>query len=380
MSHANNSAALAVSDATLVDAYSTTGTSPTRNRTAQLRVAASGRPQRRGYDTVHLLGPGSVGTAVLRRIAADRRRLVAVTDSTATVRRAEGLDADAVIAWKEAGRALCDHPLAELAVPHDAIAWVDADIVADCSPTDLDRPLWTAALNQALERGACVVSAAKAAWCDAGAAWLSGEHRTRVGCNAVLGGTGRSFAAELPELQRRTRGVVIVGNASTTAILNVIERGGTLQDGIGEAGRLGFLEPDPELDLRGTDAAVKLAIVAGVLTGRRIDPRSIDCEDIRSLDPVVVRGRTRRNCTTRLAARLHADHTLSVRYEEFSCDSLLAAPCGRVVYEYRLDRDERRMHIGSGLGADATAGALWTDLCATAAQAGVRNAVTGVAR
>lgn len=372
-------AVLAVPDAPLIDAYATTGTSPTRKRPAQ-PDRASTPAARRAYDGVHLLGPGAVGLAVLRRLAADRRRLIAVTDSTATVRDARGVDPEAIIAWKSAGRSLRDHPLAELIPAADAIARVDADIIADCSPTDLDRPSWTTALDAALGRGACVVSAAKAAWCDAGAEWLSGRHGPRVGCNAVLGGTGRSLAAELPELQRRTRGLVIVGNASTTAILNVVEGGGSLQDGIDEAGRRGFLEPDAELDLRGTDAAVKLAIVAGVLTGRRIDPRSIECEDIRALDPVVVRGRARRNATTRLAARMNAKHELSVRYEEFNMDSLLAAPCGRVVYEYRLDRDERRIHIGSGLGADATAGALWTDLCATAAEAALRAVIVEGAR
>jgi homoserine dehydrogenase len=320
---------------------------------------------------VHVLGPGAVGRALLERFRNDRRRVIAVTDSTATLHDPHGLDVGAMLEWKRTGRALRDHPRALVVPAVEAIADVDADILADATATDLGRPDWTSALGAALGRGACVASAAKAALCEAGAEWLTSEHRARVGCNAVLGGTGRSFIAELPDLQQRTQAIAIVGNASTTAIIRAVERGGTLDEGIAEAQQLGFLEPDPELDLRGADAAVKLAIVAGIVTGRRIDPRSIACDDIRSLNLTAVRAAARRHATTRLIGRLSDSGELRVGYEEVSRDCILAAPLGRVVYEYRLTRDERRMHIGSGLGADATAGALWADICGLAAEAAV---------
>lgn len=349
-----------------LDAYVTTGTSPT--------------PRHRRYDTVHVLGAGAVGSALLRRLAGDRRRVVAVTDSSATVHDPHGLDIGSVLSWKRAGRALRDYPGPCVITGAAAIEQVDADILADCTSTDLDRAGWTALLGAALARGACVASAAKAALCDAGAEWLSGDCAERVGCNAVLGGTGRQLLHELEELRRRTRGIAIVGNATTTAILETIERGGALEDGIGAAQRLGYLEPDPELDLRGTDAAVKLAIAAGIVTARRIDPRAIPVEDIRSVDPLIVRARTRRGCTTRLVARLTDAGALRVAYEEVPRESLLAVPCGCVVYEYRLARDERRFHFGTGLGADATADALLSDIRHLGARAAVRVPQVAVAR
>src|SRR5690606_18397732 len=200
----------------------------------------------------------------------------------------------------------------------------------------------------------------------------SSEHGARVGCNAVLGGTGRRFVNELNELADAV-GIVIVGNASTTSVVDVLERGGTLQEGVAEAQRLGYLEPDPEQDLRGTDAAVKLAIVAGAVTGRRIDPRTIACDDLRDVDPFIVRARARRGNTTRLVARFTRDGGLRVGYEEVSRESLLAVPCGQVVYEYRFARGERRFHFGTGLGADATAEAVWTEIRHIAARAAVRS-------
>lgn len=380
--HQNEQAAVTtVAPGHPADAFRVTGTSPGRPALVRLPEAARTAPSspqpstargRRSYETVHVLGCGAVGMALLQRFRSDRRRVIAVTDSTGTVYEPRGVDVDSVAAWKLEGRAIRDFPQT-LGIPGpSAIAHVDADIVADATSTDLDRPCWTRALDAALGRGACVASAAKAALCEAGAEWLSGEHRVRVGCNAVLGGTGRSLIAELPDLQRRTRAIAIVGNASTTTIIEVIERGGTLEDGLAEANRRGFLEPDPELDLRGADAAVKLAIVAGIIAARRIDPRSIATEDLRNQDAVSIRARARRGATTRLIARLDCDGSLKVRYEEVSRDSILAAPCGRVVYEYTLTRDERRLHIGSGLGAVATAGALFADIRALAGEAAFR--------
>lgn len=312
-------------------------------------------------ETVHLLGPGAVGRAVLERLASSRRVLTAVSDSTGTLFAPQGLDPLAVVRWKEAGQSLRDHPAAEAMPPGRAIAIADADLLIDTSATELGRAGWTDAIDGALDRGAAVAFAAKAAACERGAEWLSGPHARRVGLNAVLGGTGRRLIGELSSLQRRCRGIAIVGNASTTTILEAMERGASLDEGIAEAQRLGFLESDPSQDLRGDDAAVKLAIVAGLITQTRIDPGSIVCEDIRHIAPLVVRERARRGATTRLVARLR-DGALRVAYEEVARASLLAAPCGTVVYEYSLDRGDRRFHLGRGLGAAATAAALCEDL------------------
>jgi homoserine dehydrogenase len=348
------------------DAYRTTGPSP-------------GQKQRTGR-TVHLLGPGAVGRAFLHTLRARGYTLVAVTDSTASIFAPRGLDPATITQWKANGRALRDHPSAHVVPAAQAIALADADIVVDATATDLQRVGWTSSLESALRRGAALVFAAKAAPCERGAEWLGSDQAPRVGFNAVLGGTGRTLLNELNDLQRRCHGIAIVGNASTTAIIEAVEQGASLSEGIADAQRRQFLEPDPEQDLRGDDAAVKLAIVAGLITQRRIDPRTIPCEDIRSLDLLAVRARARRGATTRLIARADAHGALCVRYEEVSRESLLATPCGRVVYEYQLGRDERRLHVGRGLGADETAAAIHADLstltravvATSAAQAGAR--------
>src|SRR5690606_30898399 len=140
-------------------------------------------------------------------------------------------------------------------------------------------------------------------------------------------------------------------------------RGGTLAEGIEEAHQRGYLEADPELDLRGRDAAVKLAIVAGALRGERIDAAAIVCEDIRSLDPEVIRARVARGATTRLVARA-TPPGVHAGYEEADRASALASPVGRVVYRCGLSRNGPRLRIGGGLGAAAPADAVWVDVVA----------------
>lgn len=326
-----------------LDAHRTSGTSP-------------------GDGSVHLIGAGGVGRALLQRLSQSGRRLAAVSDSSATLAAPGGLDPLRVLAWKAAGRPLSAWPGSWTIATEDALPRVAADLVIDASATSAARTAWPAALDGVLERGSALALAAKDALAARAAVWL-GDDAAAVGCNAVLGGTGLAFTRELPELRRRWRALAIVGNASTTAILECIERGGTLEHGIEEARQRGYLEADPELDLRGRDAAVKLAIVAGALLGERIDPETIECDDIRTLDPALIRARVARSATTRLVARASATG-LHVGYEEVARTSALAASVGRVVYRYDLTTNERRLHVGGGLGAAATADALWIDVVA----------------
>ncbi len=72
-------------------------------------------------------GFGAVGKHVARFLAAEGARLVAAADSTATVHDPEGLDVDALIAWKAAGKCLADYPDAER-LAREAIIDIACDI------------------------------------------------------------------------------------------------------------------------------------------------------------------------------------------------------------------------------------------------------------
>jgi homoserine dehydrogenase len=313
--------------------------------------------------TIHLVGPGEVGRRLLERLPRERFRLVAVSDSTATVFDRAGLDPLAIAAHKQAGGSLGSLPRAEAIATELAVELVGADVVVDATPSGKDST--EGALRRgraALRIGARLVLCGKNALAAAAGEWLGGELRGRVGINAVLGGTGLQLLRELGELRARCDELQLVGNVTTTVIVQAIERGAAVEQGIAHARALGLLEPDPTLDLDGSDAAVKLAAVHGAVFGSV--PGAIAQQDVRQLDAKELQARARRGATTRLVARgSRHGGDLRVAFEELPRTSPLAAPPDRVVYGYRLG-EELRVHTGLGVGYERTAEAALQDLLA----------------
>lgn len=333
---------------TRLDAFRTTGPSPTSQP---------------GLITVHLLGAGGVGCELLRRLDPQRYALVAVSDRSGTLHDPAGLDPDRVADWKETHGSLGKVPGASRTQAHRLLGRIPAELVVDATSTEPDRDEWIAALDLAVvARGRALVLAAKDAAAARAHQWLREELSNRIGVNAVLGGTGHLLQAELPLLRSTTRSLALAGNASTTTILEAIEDGASLDEGIERAARLGLLESDPSLDLRGHDAAVKLAVVTGAILGYRVTLADIATTDLRTLDAAEIRTRSARGLTTRLVARLGETGELTVSYEAVPRTSPLAAPSDRVVYLYEAAAGERRLHVGHGLGAAGTARALLHDI------------------
>jgi len=319
------------------DAFTTSGTSPT-------------------LPGIHLVGPGAVGRELLTLLANSTAHVVAVSDSTGTLVERGGLDPATVRRHKEAGP-IAGLPAA-LSVPlTHALDAIGAPVVCLLLPSDASRTgdlPWTL---RALAAQRIVVSAAKHVPC----AWPALVADARFGLDAVLGGTGARLQAELAVLREGWRSAALAGSASTTLIVEVLERGGTFDDGLENARRAGVLEPDPELDLRGADAATKLALVAGVLLGRPIPVGTIAAPDLRHVDPALVRERAARGATTRLVGRATREGELSLAFEEVLRLSPLAIPATRVAYTYEL-ADRTVVHVGDGIGPLGTARAVLRDL------------------
>lgn len=317
--------------------------------------------------TLHLVGPGQVGRRLLALLLRDRFRLIAASDSTATVFDRAGLDPAAVAAHKAAGGSLAALPRGERVAAELAIALIGADVVVDA--TDSAAAGTEAALRRgraALQVGARLVLCGKNALAAAAPEWLADRFAGRVGVDAVLGGAGRQLLRELGELRARCDELQLVPNVTTTVIVQAIERGGSVADGIEAARQRGLLESDAGLDLDGSDAAVKLAAVYGAVFGK--PPAAIARQDVRRLDAAQLQARAARGRTTRLVARAdRARGNLRVAFEELPCSSPLAAPPDRVVYGYRLG-SALRLHTGLAVGYDRTAEAALQDLLAAEVQ------------
>ena len=282
-----------------LDAYHTTGPSP----------------------TIHLLGPGRVGCAFLGLLGGTGHRVVGVTDSSGTVSRPDGVDRETVIAAKDTGEIL------------------DETVV---------------------RRGKGLILAAKDAAASHVDRWSDPALGGQVGTNAVLGGTGRRLLDSVEALRGDWVAAAFAGSASTTTIIEVLEDGGSFQDGLAVADERGFLEADPELDLKGVDAAVKLSVVEAALTDR--PAALVAAQDLRELDPGVVRLRTEEGLTTRLVGEVLRDGSSTLTYKAVPKGSILDVCCDEVAYTYRLHSGETCTHRGKVLGAGPTAEAVLVDL------------------
>lgn len=219
-----------------------------RNEDAPLRVA--------------LLGCGTVGGGVLAGLHARPDlfdvRVVAVKNLT----RARGLPTAS--AWKWTGDAL-------LAVRKDV------DIVVE---TIGGTSTACGAVVAALARGIDTVTANKT---------LIAEHGRALAETALKSGarllTSAAVGGSVPLLERltgldhvtRIRGIL---NGTTNFVLERLREGDDLVEAEAEARRRGLAEASAWRDLAGLDAADKLVLVANTLTGRWLDPGTIERETL----------------------------------------------------------------------------------------------------
>ncbi len=321
--------------------------------------------------TLHLIGPGQVGRALLGLLDGGSFRLIAVSDRQATVHDRHGLDPLVIAAHKQSAQSLTDLPGSESIPLPLAVSVSAADLVVDVSsadPSTLESALEVG--RKALAQGSRLILARKDALARAGSEWFVDTRE--IGCNAALGGTGVRLLSELAELRENCRGISLVANASSTAIIEAIEDGQDFAAGLAKASELGLLEANPELDLCGHDAALKLSIVVAAVFGRRLEPSALARLDLRSLDPHVLRRRAAEGRCTRLLAHCPREGDASLEFCELPRTSPLAVPRDRAAYAYELADGQLRLHVGSGLGPLPTAKAVLADLHARSREVSTR--------
>jgi homoserine dehydrogenase len=102
---------------------------------------------------------------------------------------------------------------------------------------------------------------------------------------------------------RAVRGIF---TSTATVVLEAVERGLAMDDGIAEAVRLGIAEADPSFDIDGWDSAVKLCAIATVMFGAPITPARVDRTGIRTLDAAEIRRAVTAGAPFRLVGELEA--------------------------------------------------------------------------
>jgi homoserine dehydrogenase len=159
---------------------------------------------------------------------------------------------------------------------------------------------------EALKAGKHVVTANKALLADSGPELFAAARKAeRAICfeAAVAGGVPiiRALAESLSANQiTAIQGIL---NGTSNFILSAMaERGIPYAEALAEAQRLGYAEADPTLDVDGSDAAHKLAVLAQIAFGVIAKPHEIERKGIDKIDPMDFRFAKELGYTIKLLA------------------------------------------------------------------------------
>ena len=189
-------------------------------------------------------------------------------------------------------------------------------------------------IRAAFARGMHVVTANKGPIAHAYAALREEAARAGVGFrfeSSVMDG------APVFNLWRHTMpGVKVLGftgvlNSTSKVVIESMERGGSFEDGLAEARRMGITEADGAYDVEGWDAAAKTAALANVLMDARTTPQLVSTRGITRLTPERMAEIGSQGKTVRLVSRGRRTArgiSLRVRAEVLDRGDLLAATPG----------------------------------------------------
>jgi homoserine dehydrogenase len=240
-----------------LDSFHVSGTSPTSCRVA-------------------ILGFGTVGSAVARRLASDDRHgliLTHICDRRAELKQAlwsERLGPSRTI-WT---------------TQFDDLLTGDADVIVETVGGAEPAVDW---IRAALSAGKSVVTANKQVMAVHGPSLLTRAARQgrQLRFEAAVGGAlpivraiGEGLAGDCI-----TR-IVAILNGTTNAVLSRMDAiGCSFDEALADARACGYAEADPAMDVDGFDARAKLAILCALAFRLRVDPEDIVTRSSRSITP-----------------------------------------------------------------------------------------------
>ena len=308
---------------------------------------------------IAILGFGTVGSALARRLAAGAGRglqLTHICDRRAREKRTrwtlQSGAADAI--WTDR---------------FDDLLASDVDVIVESIGGIEPASEW---IRAALAAGKSVVTANKQVIASDGPALLALAARQgrQLRFEAAVGGAmpivralGEGLAGDC-----LTR-IVAILNGTTNAVLSRMESAGcSFDSALADARARGYAEADPSMDVDGLDARAKLAILCTQAFGLRVHPEAIETRSARSITPADV-GRARRagGSVRQLAyaAYDYASRTLTawVAPRLVPRDSLFARTTGARNAAVISGAFAGDVEIsGTGAGGDATAVAILGDI------------------
>jgi homoserine dehydrogenase len=228
---------------------------------------------------IGLLGAGNVGGGVVRILQENRESIERRLGARVQVKR---------VLVRDVGRGRDVDVPAELLTTNVEEVLDDPDVRVVVELIGGIEPARTFVL-EAIRRGKHVVTANKA---------LLGLHGGEIFGEAARCGVAVFFEASvaggIPILRSLREGLAsdeilrltAIVNGTSNYILDAMARhGSTFHDALAAAQQAGYAEADPRTDVDGVDAAQKLALLALVSFGLRVDPALIPTEGITRIRP-----------------------------------------------------------------------------------------------
>jgi homoserine dehydrogenase len=226
---------------------------------------------------IGLLGAGTVGGTLVRRLVGESEAIAAKTGLRFDVRRIGVRDLGVKRGFEVTQGLLTDDPFE---VVNDPSVDLVVEVMGGLDPAG---DLILAALNA----GKPVVTANKELIAKRGPELIDAAERSGVPLlfEAAVGG-GIPIIRPLSETlagESIDRVLGIVNGTTNYVLTRMSEDGATYTDALSDAQVLGFAEPDPTADVSGSDAAAKAAILASLAFGTWVDLSDVYTEGIEDL-------------------------------------------------------------------------------------------------
>lgn len=201
------------------------------------------------------------------------------------------------------------------------------------------------------------------------------EEAARAGAGLRFESTVMDGAPVFNMARRCLPGVRVLGftgvlNSTSKIVVETMERGGAMEDGVEAARKMGITEADASFDLEGWDSACKAAALANVLMDARTNPLAVSTRGITRLTPERVEALARAGKTVRLVSRARRGPggvSLRVRAEVLDRRDVLAAvPGASNLLLLHTDLMGTLGTVSIGPGVEQTAYGVFADLLETA--------------
>ncbi len=155
-------------------------------------------------------------------------------------------------------------------------------------------------------------------------------------------------------------------NGTTNYILYMMkEKGWSFQEALKQAQGLGFAEADPTNDVGGHDAAFKTAILASIVSGKRVDVKKIYCEGIEKISSEDILAAEKKGYVIKLLGIVNNEEELDARVHPTlvpKSHSLAKVDLENNAVFIQGDAVQDLTLIGKGAGSLPTASSVMADL------------------